>query len=122
MFREMGLKIGDTEVNMATVSGLSNAVALINEIKRGKRKINLLEVMACPGGCVNGGGQPIPVDERVLRTRTKAIYDMDNGSNLHSAHGNPSLQEFCHDYLGKPGSKESRDLLFTVYTKRKVLL
>lgn len=121
-FREMTVKAGDKEIRMGTVSGLSNAVALMEEIKSGKRKLDILEVMACPGGCVNGGGQPIPVDERVIRTRTKAIYDLDNGSSIYTAHGNPSLQVFYQDDGGKPLGKSSKDLLHTTFTKREVLL
>lgn len=116
-FREMTVMAGKREIRMGCVSGLTNAVALLEEIKSGKRKLDLLEVMACPNGCINGGGQPIPVDERVIRTRSKAIYDLDNGSSLQSAHGNPSLQEFYRDYLGGPGGKLSRDLLYTLYNE-----
>lgn len=121
-FREMTVVAGKREIRIGCVSGLANAVALLEEIKSGKRKLDLLEVMACPDGCVNGGGQPLPVDERVIRTRSKAIYDLDNGSNVHSAHADPSIQEFYGDFLGKPGGKLCRELLYTVYTKREVLL
>jgi len=121
-FREMTVMAGKREIRMGSVSGLANAVALLEEIKSGKRKLDLLEVMACPDGCINGGGQAIPVDERVNRTRSKAIYDLDNASSIHSAHGCPSLQRFYHDFLGEPGGKLSRDLLYTVYTKREVML
>jgi iron-only hydrogenase group A len=121
-FREMTVKVGKREIRMGTVSGLANAVALIKEIKSGKRKLDLLEVMACPDGCINGGGQPIPVDKRVIRTRSKAIYDLDNGSSIHVAHENQSLQEFYRDCLGEPGGKLSRELLYTTFTKREVLL
>ncbi|MCK5065910.1 MAG: (2Fe-2S)-binding protein [Bacteroidales bacterium] len=121
-FREMTIKAGKREIRIGTVSGLANAVALIQEIKSGKRKLDLLEVMACPDGCINGGGQPITVDNRVIRTRTKAIYELDNGSSIHAAHENQSLQEFYHDCLGEPGGKLSRELLYTTFAKREVLL
>lgn len=121
-FREMAVKIGDREIVMGTVSGLSNAVTLLNEIKKGKRRIDLLEVMACPDGCVNGGGQPLPVNDKVIRTRTKAVYDMDNGSNLHTAHQSPPVQKIYEEMLGEPGGEKSQDLLYTTFTKREVLL
>lgn len=121
-FREMTVQVGKEEISMATVSGLARAVDLIEEIKAGKRSLDLLEVMACPGGCVNGGGQPIPVDDRVLRARTKAIYDLDNGSTLHTAHGNKMIQELYSSYLGEAGGKKSKDLFYTIFTKREVLL
>ena len=101
---------------------LANAVALMEEIKSGKRKLDLLEVMACLNGCVKGGGQPVPVDEGVIRARAKAIYDLDNGSSMHAAHGNPSLQEIYRECLGEPGGKLSRELLYTTFAKRKGLL
>ncbi len=121
-FREMVIEVGDREVIMGTVSGLSNAVALLKEIKNGKRKVDLLEVMACPDGCVNGGGQPLPVDEKVLRNRSKAVYDLDNGSKLHTAHQSPSIQKIYNEVLGEPGGEKSQELLFTTFKKREVLL
>jgi iron only hydrogenase large subunit-like protein len=121
-FREMAVKTGNSEIRMGTVSGLARAVTLMEEIKSGKRKLDLLEVMACPGGCVNGGGQPIPVDEQVLRTRTKAIYDLDNGSSICTAHANPFLKEFYKNGMGELGTGASKDLLHTTFTKREVLL
>jgi iron only hydrogenase large subunit-like protein len=107
---------------MGTVSGLANAVALIEELLAGKRKLDFLEVMACPEGCINGGGQPIPVDEKLLRTRSKSIYELDNGSDLNTAHGNQAVQEIYNDFLGEPGGELSQELLFTSFTKRMVLL
>ncbi len=121
-YREMTVKVGKSEIRIGTVSGLANAVVLIEELLTGRRKLDLLEVMACPEGCINGGGQPIPVNEKLLRTRSKAIYDMDNGSDLHTAHGNQAVQEIYNDFLGEPGGELSRELLFTSFTKREVLL
>lgn len=121
-YREMSIKAGKQELRIASVSGLSQAVELIKEIKTGKRSIDLLEVMACPGGCTNGGGQPLPVDDHLIRIRSKAVYDMDNGSNIQEAHKNPHVIKIYEDLLGEPGSKVSRDLLYTTFTKRDVLL
>jgi len=119
--RTMTVGLGEKKIRMGAVSGLAHAVDLLEEIKSGKRKLDLLEVMACPGGCVNGGGQPIPVDEDLIRNRSKAIYDLDNSSSLHVAHGDPALKECYGTFLGKPGGKLSRDLLFTSFTKREGL-
>jgi iron-only hydrogenase group A len=121
-FREMVIKVGAKEVSMATVSGLSNTVALLKEIKSGKRKIDLLEVMACPDGCINGGGQPLPVDEKVLRMRSKAVYDIDNSSKLHTAHQSPAIQLIYKEVLGEPGGEKSHEMLYTSFSKREVLL
>ncbi len=121
-FREMAVKAGKREIRIASVSGLSNAVELISEIKSGRRSIDLLEVMACPGGCANGGGQPLPVNESLIRTRSKAVYDLDNGSAIQAAHQNPVVQKIYKELLGEPGSEVSRQLFHTSFTKRDVLL
>jgi len=121
-YREMTVKAGKTEIRMGTVSGLSNAVALIDELLSGKRKLDILEVMACPDGCINGGGQPIPAEEKLIRTRSKAVYDMDNGSKNHVAHGDPLVQEIYRDVLKEAGGQLSQDLFYTTYLKREVLL
>ncbi|MCK4748995.1 MAG: (2Fe-2S)-binding protein [Bacteroidales bacterium] len=112
-YREMNIKAGKKEIRMGCVSGLSNVVALLEEIRSGKRQLDLLEVMACPDGCTNGGGQPLPVNEQIIRTRSKAIYDMDNTGALHTAHQDPTVQQLYNESLGEPGSKAARDLLFT---------
>jgi len=121
-YREMTVKAGKTEIRMGTVSGLANAVALIEELKAGKRKLDLLEIMACPGGCINGGGQPIPSEEKLIRARSKAVYDMDNRSKNHTAHVDPLVQEIYRDMLKEAGGQLSHDLFYTSYSKREVLL
>ena len=121
-YREMIVKAGKTEIRMGTVSGLANAVAVIEELLSGKRKLDILEVMACPDGCINGGGQPIPAEEKLIRSRSKAVYDMDNGSKNHTAHGDPLVQEIYRDLLKEAGGKLSQDLFYTTYLKREVLL
>lgn len=121
-YREMKVKLGEKEVVMASVSGLTNFVALLKEIKGGKRKIDILEVMACPDGCINGGGQPLPVDEKVLRSRSKALYDLDNGSHLQTAHQNPYVQKVYSELLGETAGEKSRELMYTSFTQREVLL
>ena len=120
--REMTVKAGKSEIRMGTVSGLANAVALIEELLAGKRKLDFLEVMACPGGCINGGGQPIPAGEKLLRTRSKAVYDMDNGSKDHTAHDAQLIQKIYEDFLKEAGGKLSQDLFYTTYSKREGLL
>lgn len=121
-YREMIVKAGKTEIRMGTVSGLANVVAVIEELLSGKRKLDILEVMACPDGCINGGGQPIPAEEKLIRSRSKAVYDMDNGSKNHTAHGDPLVQEIYRDLLKEAGGKLSQDLFYTTYLKREVLL
>ena len=95
---------------------------LFNEIRAGKRSIDILEVMACPGGCTNGGGQPLPVNEGIIRTRTKALYDLDNASAIQEAHRNPTVQRIYGDVLGEPGSEVSQEMFRTIFSQREVLL
>ncbi|MCP4311614.1 MAG: 2Fe-2S iron-sulfur cluster binding domain-containing protein [Bacteroidetes bacterium] len=121
-FREMTVKAGKHEVRIASVSGLTNAVELIKEIMAGKRQIDLLEVMACPAGCTNGGGQPLPANDHLVRTRSKSVYDMDNSAVIQGAHQNPVVKRIYEELLGEPGSDRSRDLLYTTFTLREVLL
>ncbi len=121
-YREMTVKAGNKEIRMASVSGLSHAVALLEDIRSGKKKMDLLEVMACPDGCINGGGQPLPVDERIIRTRSKAVYDIDNEGSLHAAHQDQAVLRLYEEFLEEPGSEVARGLLHTVFTKREVLL
>ncbi|MEN8229025.1 MAG: [Fe-Fe] hydrogenase large subunit C-terminal domain-containing protein [Bacteroidota bacterium] len=121
-YHEMTVKAGNKEIRMGSVSGLSNAVVLLEEIKSGKKKLDLLEVMACPDGCINGGGQPLTVDEKILRTRSKAIYEIDNGSKLHAAHLNPAIERLYHEFLGDPGGETSKGILYRTFLIREVLL
>lgn len=121
-YREMTVMAGSREIRIGMVSGLANVVTLIEELRSGKRKLDILEVMACPDGCINGGGQPIQADENLLRTRAKAVYDMDNGSKTHTAHGCEEINKIYKDYLKEAGGKLSQELFYTTYSKREVLL
>jgi len=119
-FRELTVQVGTREIRMATVSGLTNAVAILEEIRSGKRQVDLLEVMACPGGCANGGGQPLPVDEHVIRTRSRAIYEMDNSGSVQEAHHNPAVEQVYHEFLKEPGSPASKEHLYTTFSKKEL--
>ena len=121
-YREMTVKAGKEDIRIGCVSGLSHAARLVEEILAGKKQLDLLEVMACPDGCANGGGQPLPSDDKNIRIRTKAVYDMDNNAKLHGAHDDPSVKELYEGFLGKPGGDLSRELFYTTYTKKEVLL
>lgn len=121
-YREMTVKAGKEDILIASVSGLSHAREVIEEIIAGKRKVDLLEVMACPGGCTNGGGQPLPVNDQLIRTRSKAVYDMDNSAEVQEARNNPVVKSIYKDLLGEAGGPESGKILQTTFTKRDVLL
>ena len=121
--KEATYKAGDVEVNVAVCSGLENAKELCEQIKNGTSKYQFIEVMACPGGCVNGGGQPI-VDAYTRRNvdvrkeRAKAIYAIDDNMNVRKSHENTACKMIYDEYLGKPGSHEAHKVLHTSYVKR----
>jgi iron only hydrogenase large subunit-like protein len=120
-YREMSVEMGKSKFNIGTVSGLCNVVPLLEEIKAGKKKLHMLEVMACPEGCSNGGGQPYTSDEKVLRLRSKGIYDLDNQSNLHAAHLDPSILLLYESFLKEPGGAINKKIFYTTFEKREVL-
>jgi iron only hydrogenase large subunit-like protein len=104
------------------VSGLKNANKIIAEIREGKNKADFIEIMACPGGCINGGGQPFCNDEKVQKTLIKTIYNMDDKEAIKVAHKNPAVIKLYKDYLKDPLSWLSYKNLHTGYKEREVLL
>lgn len=122
--KEATYKAGDLEVNVAVASGLENARIICDQIKSGKSKYQFVEIMACPGGCVNGGGQPIVdaytrrnVDVRALRA--KVLYGIDDKKELRKSHESPVCKAIYGEFLGKPGSHEAHKILHTSYVPRK---
>jgi NADH-quinone oxidoreductase subunit G/NADP-reducing hydrogenase subunit HndD len=119
--KEFKMKVGEYEVGVAVVSDMINAEKLLNEIKNGRNDIQFVEVMACPGGCVNGGGQPIPSRKEDIKARIKAIYDVDDKESIKFAHKNPQLNELYNNYLGNPCDENCTTILHTSFNKREVL-
>ena len=121
--KEATYKVGDLTLNVAIASGLKNAKKVLEAVKSGEKDYQFIEVMACPGGCVNGGGQPIQpasvrnnVDIRALRA--KALYTQDASMPLRKSHDNPVIKELYSTYLEKPGSHKAHELLHTEYEDR----
>lgn len=121
--KEASYRIGDIDLKVAVASGLSNARDLLAKIKAGEAEYHFIEIMGCPGGCVNGGGQPIQpawvrnfVDVKALRA--KALYNADSNKTLRKSHLNPSVTAVYEEFLGKPGSHECHHVLHTSYVKR----
>lgn len=121
--KEATYKIAGIEVKVAVASGLANARILCDQIKEGKSPYHFIEIMSCPGGCVNGGGQPIKTadvrnntDYRALRTN--AIYDTDEKMKLRKSHDNPIIKELYETYLGEPNGHKSHAILHTKYIAR----
>jgi iron-only hydrogenase group A len=120
--KEAKVKIGETEVGVAVVSGLANAGKLIDEIRDGRSDLHFIEVMACPGGCLNGGGQPLGADEKALKARMKVLYDMDDTEAMKTSHTNPDVKKLYAEYLGQPNGEKCHHLLHTHYRKRDDVL
>jgi len=122
--KEASVKVGDLTLKAAVAHGLGNARKLLDRIKAGEAEYHFVEIMACPGGCVNGGGQPIqPSKVRSwtdLRTeRAKAIYEEDRELPIRKSHENPRIKALYEEYLEEPGSHKAHKLLHTHYTKRE---
>lgn len=120
--KETHLKIGDLEIGVAVVSGLANAKKLLDEIRNGRKDIHFIEIMACPGGCINGGGQKINSEEGALLKRMKSLYIIDETATLKVSHKNPEVIELYDKFLGEPNSHKAHELLHTTYQKREVLI
>ena len=118
------IKIGDQEVNAVVASGLGNAQTIMEEIKSGKADYQFVEIMACPGGCIMGGGQPIKSSKiretvNVAKKRSEAMYSIDERSTIRLSHKNPVLQKIYKEFLGEPGGHLAHELLHTHYEKRE---
>ena len=123
--KEAEYNLNGTVVRVAVTSGLANAKKLLDMVKSGERQYHFIEVMACPGGCVNGGGQPHQSGDvrnfTDLRSeRAKALYSEDAGMELRKSHENPVVKEIYDTYLEKPGSHKAHKILHTSYVARKV--
>ena len=123
--KEAEYNVGGIAVKIAVVSGLSNARKLFEQIKSGEKSYHLIEIMACPGGCVNGGGQPIQTaafrDQNDLRKlRGSVLYNGDKDKPTRKSHENPVIKKLYDEYLEKPGSHKAHDILHTGYVKRDV--
>lgn len=118
------VEFGGKTIRAAVVNGLGNARQLFNSIKEGEAEYDFIEVMACPGGCVTGGGQPI-VDAKtqatidVKKTRASALYDEDKSLPLRKSHMNPTVKKVYDEFLGEPCGHKSHELLHTHYTARE---
>lgn len=107
------------ELKCAVAHGLVNAKKVMDAIKAGKADFHFVEIMACPGGCLGGGGQPIPTNPEIRQKRAEAIYAEDSNLPIRKSHENPEIQKLYNDFLIKPLGELSHHLLHTTYTKRE---
>jgi iron only hydrogenase large subunit-like protein len=113
------VEVGGKKVKIAIANGLGNARQLLTEIRDGRAEYHAIEIMACPQGCVGGGGQPYHGNNmEVLRKRTAAIYKEDTGKKIRMAHENVELQQLYKDFLGEIYGEKAHQLLHTHYHKR----
>jgi iron only hydrogenase large subunit-like protein len=105
-------------VKVAVTSGLAGASQLLDEIKAGQSPYHFVEVMACPGGCITGGGQPRSDDPEKSVKRMNALYTEDEGKKYRKSHDNPDINKLYEEFLGEPLGHHSHELLHTTYTKR----
>lgn len=107
------------ELKCAIAHGLANARELMQAVKDGKAVYHFIEVMACPGGCLGGGGQPIPTNPEIRQKRAEAIYAEDEGMPIRKSHENPEVAQIYQEFLGEPLGHKSHELLHTHYKARK---
>lgn len=119
--KEAEVKVGDLNVKVAVASGLSNAKKLMDLIMEGKADYHFIEIMCCPGGCIGGGGQPIPTTDEIRQKRIEAIYREDEGLEIRKSHQNPAVTALYEEFLGEPNSHKSHKLLHTHYTPKSDL-
>ena len=128
--KEATIDVKGTPVSVAVCSGMVNAKVLLDEVKEGKSKYAFIEVMCCPGGCINGGGQPyvhptllpnedIDILDTYREKRAKVLYSEDERQVIRQSHNNKDVQKLYKDFLGKPGSEKAEELLHTSYNAHR---
>ncbi|SHK34225.1 NADH-dependent [FeFe] hydrogenase, group A6 [Tepidibacter formicigenes] len=118
--KEATIKINDMNINVAVASGLGNARKILEDIKSGKSNYHAIEIMACPGGCIGGGGQPYHHGNlEIVSKRAEGLYKEDRSKNLRKSHENPYIQKLYKEFLGEPYGKKAHELLHTHYFKRE---
>lgn len=118
--REATVMVGDMELKIGIAHGLGNARKLLEDIRDGKSKYHAIEIMACPGGCIGGGGQPYHHgDMSIIKERQKAIYAEDKGKTKRKSHENKEIIKLYEEYLGKPYGDKAHELLHTYYEPRE---
>ena len=122
--KEATLKIAGKDIKVAVASGLSNARKIMEQIRDGKCDYHFVEIMACPGGCIMGGGQPIKSSKigstvDVAKLRRDALYSIDEKSVVRKSHENPFMIKLYKEFLEKPGSHKAHKYLHTTYTKKE---
>ncbi len=124
--KEATINLKGKEIKVCAVSGLANAREVLENIKSGKKQYHFVEIMCCPGGCVNGGGMPyIDYDkydrDEIIKARAKALYKNDSHRKLRKSHQNPSIIKIYKDFFEKPNSHKAHEILHRSYKKREFI-
>lgn len=123
--KEKTYEVAGLTVKVAVASGLSNAKELLKKVESGEADYQFIEIMGCPGGCVNGGGQPqqpgyVRNTVDIRAKRAQVLYDIDKNAPIRKSHENPAIKALYAEYLGEPGSEKAHHLLHTTYVKRGI--
>nr|WP_326167782.1 NADH-dependent [FeFe] hydrogenase, group A6 [uncultured Lachnoclostridium sp.] len=123
--KEASYNVAGMDIRVAVASGLANARTLLNKVKSGEVQYHFIEIMGCPGGCVNGGGQPQVSGEvrnftDVRAIRAGVLYRNDEAKAIRKSHENPAIKKLYEEYLGEPGSHKAHEYLHTTYVKRTI--
>lgn len=116
--REATVTVAGKEIKVAVVNTLGSARKMLERIKAGNADYQFIEVMACPGGCIGGGGQPVPVNREIRQKRREALFDCDRMSELRKSHENPEIKALYDNWLGKPLGEKAHHLLHTHYSPK----
>jgi iron-only hydrogenase group A len=117
--KEAEYSLGEKKIRVAVANSNSNAKILLEKIKSGEESFDFVEVMACPGGCSGGGGQPIPGNRKIVEERMKALYEVDRATPIRRCHDNPIVKSVYSDFLEKPCSDVAEKMQHTSYSKKK---
>jgi NADH-quinone oxidoreductase subunit G len=116
-WKEATFNLAGTDLRVAVASGLGNTRRLVDAIRRGDAQYDFVEIMACPGGCAGGGGQPIWDGQELAGDRADILYGLDRISDIRFSHENPSITKCYEEYFEKPLSHKSHELLHTDHSK-----
>lgn len=119
--REASIEIDGHVLNVAVANGLSNAKKILDKVLYGEKQFHMIEIMACPGGCIGGGGQPYPpagmhvLARELVKMRARALYTIARGKKMRKSHENPAVKALYDEFLGEPNGHKSHELLHTHY-------
>ena len=122
--REESIALGDLVLHVGVANGLVNAKTLLDKVVNKEKQFHMIEIMACPGGCIGGGGQPYPprgtkvLDPALLAARARALYTIDGAKKLRKSHENPAVKKLYAEFLGEPGGEKAHALLHTHYSAK----